>query len=255
MLKLIGMGISDERDISLKGLDELKKCDIVFAENYTNIMKEGTIERLEEISGMKIEILEREDVEGEEKILSEAESKNVALLIPGDPLIATTHSSLLLSAKKRKIKTKVVHSSSILSAAIGESGLHAYKFGKTATLSYWTDSYKPTTPYKIIETNKSNGMHTLLLLDISTEKQPMHASHALELLRKIENELGKGIIKDDTELLVLSRVGYEDQKISFGTLSALMKKGESLGSPPFIFIIPGELHFSERDFIEMPGQK
>ena len=35
-LHLIGIGLSDEKDISVKGLEVVKKCDIVYLENYTS---------------------------------------------------------------------------------------------------------------------------------------------------------------------------------------------------------------------------
>lgn len=35
MLYLVGMGICDEKDVSLRAVETLKKCDIVFAEGYT----------------------------------------------------------------------------------------------------------------------------------------------------------------------------------------------------------------------------
>jgi diphthine synthase len=34
-LTFIGLGLYDEKDISLKGLEEIKKCDKVYAEFYT----------------------------------------------------------------------------------------------------------------------------------------------------------------------------------------------------------------------------
>jgi len=68
-LALIGIGISDEKDISLRGLDTLKACDIVFAESYTNLMAEGTLDRLSKLCGKKITLLSREQVEGEKRFL------------------------------------------------------------------------------------------------------------------------------------------------------------------------------------------
>ncbi len=61
-LSFVGLGIWDETDISLKGLEELRKSEMVFAEQYTSEMKEGTLERLAELIGKGIVVLSREEV-------------------------------------------------------------------------------------------------------------------------------------------------------------------------------------------------
>jgi len=233
-------------DISVRGLEELKNCEIVFAERYTHFGSEKTIENLEKMCGKKITILAREDVEGEEKILSEAKGKRVCLLVGGDPMISTTHISLVLAAKKRGIKTKIIHSSSIFTAAVGESGLQIYKFGKTVTLPFWRENYKPTSTYEVIRENASRGLHTLVFLDIA--EKMMEAKEALELLTKMEKTKKGRIARAGDSAVVLSKIGSEEQKISFGKISELLKR--DLSSPPFILIFPGKLHFLEEEALE-----
>ena len=114
-LVLVGIGISDERGITLAGLGGLKACEKIFAESYTSLLPEGTLGRLEKLVGKKIEVLSREQVEGEKILLDAASSSRVALAVPGDPMIATTHVSLVLAAKKRGIGVEIVHAPSILS--------------------------------------------------------------------------------------------------------------------------------------------
>ena len=80
-LVLVGLGISDENGISLQGLEELKACGRIFAESYTNLLPEGTIERLEKLAGKKIEVLGREEVEKEEGILQSASTYNTVLVV------------------------------------------------------------------------------------------------------------------------------------------------------------------------------
>ena len=63
MLYIIGMGLHDEKDLSLRGVDALKKCSRVYAEFYTSPVKVN-VRNLEKITGKKIEVLERKDVEG-----------------------------------------------------------------------------------------------------------------------------------------------------------------------------------------------
>ena len=50
-LVFIGLGLYDEKDISLRGLEELKEADAVFAEFYTSLMPGFSIQKLEEMIG------------------------------------------------------------------------------------------------------------------------------------------------------------------------------------------------------------
>ena len=70
-------------------------------------------------------------------------------------MVATTHSDIILQAKKQGIKTKIIHSSSIFSA-IAETGLQIYKFGKTTSIPYPEGKYMPTSPYKVVKDNLSS---------------------------------------------------------------------------------------------------
>ena len=134
-LYLISTGIWDEKDISLRGLEVARRCDILFAEFYTTRIG-TTKERLEKLIGKKIKVLSRSDLEeGCDQILEKAKEKEVGILVGGDCLVSTTHSSVLLEAKKRGIPTKVIHSSSIISA-VAETGLHLQKFGQFITVPF-----------------------------------------------------------------------------------------------------------------------
>lgn len=41
MLYIIGLGLGDERDITLRGLEAVKKCDKVYIEAYTSLLSFG----------------------------------------------------------------------------------------------------------------------------------------------------------------------------------------------------------------------
>ena len=248
-LSLVGIGTSDERGISLSGLEGLKACQKIFAECYTNLLPEGTLQRLEALVGKKIEVLGREQVESEKKILDAASSQPAALVVPGDPMIATTHISLVLAAKKRGIEVRIFHAASILSAAIGESGLQAYKFGKTVTLAYWRENYKPMAAYDVIAENLSRGLHTLLLLDIDEKLGPMKPSEAAKILLEMEKEGKKGILLPKTRLVLLQGVGWQSQKTHYVSLGELAQPVSSCQQPA-VLILPGSLHFLEQEFLD-----
>ena len=163
-LYLIGLGLGDEKDISIKGLEIVKKCSSVYLEDYTSKLS-SSISNMEKLYGREIIPASRNLIEknAEDTILKEAKTNDVALLVVGDPFGATTHSDIFLRAKELKIKIKVLHNASILNA-IGITGLELYKFGKTTSIPYPEKSFFPETAYDVIKQNQKQGLHTLCLL-------------------------------------------------------------------------------------------
>ena len=245
-LIFVGLGLNDEKGITLKGLEAAKKADTVFIELYTSLMPELSIEKLEKLIGKKIKIVSRRDLEEESgaEIISAAMNGTTVLLVPGDPLIATTHIDLRIRAEKKGIKTNVIHAPSIISAAIGISGLQVYKFGKTVTIPFPEYGVISETPYNIIMENRQRNLHTLCLLDVKAEKEKyMTIKEALEILMKIEEEKNKGIITGDTLAVGIARVGSENTEVKAGAVNKLLKY--NFGSPPHTLIFPASLHFME----------
>jgi diphthine synthase len=249
-LVFIGLGLYDDADISLKGLQELRQCDVVFAEFYTTILGKFDKKHLETTIDKKIEILSREDTEKGEKIISAALENHVGFLTGGDPMIATTHIDLRLRAIQQGIKTKIIHSSSVATAVPGLLGLQNYKFGRTTTLAFPEKDYFPTSPYTVIRDNKKMGLHTLVLLDIQTEKnQFMTANEGLKLLLKMEKKLRKHLITNDTLACVVARAGAPQPLVVANTIQALEKM--DFGPPLHTIVIPGNLHFMEIEALEL----
>jgi diphthine synthase len=244
MISLVGLGVA--YDITEQGMEELKGCDFAFCEIHTMPVPPEYVKKLEKESGKKIEVIERDNVEGE-FLIEKARMGKVCLLCGGDPLAATTHISLLIDAKNAGIGTQVVHNSSIFSAAAGKSGLQAYRFGKTVTVSFWRKNYEPTSPLLLIEKNLEAGMHTLVLMDLDKELGLMDAKLGLELLGKMEEKEGKKVLPE--KVVVLSGVGYPDERVSYGKVSELMDA--ELGETPFVLIVPAELHEVEKEYLEL----
>jgi len=250
MLNLVGLGLWDEKDVSIKGLEIAKNADMVYIELYTSKWH-GNIKELEKIIGKEIKILNRGNLEEKSsEFLEEVNDKKVVLFVPGDPLIATTHSSLLTDAKKRGIKTEIVHNASIYSA-IAETGLHIYRFGVTITIPFLekTGNQLPLSIYERIGVKKKRDLHTLLLLDVVSEKNKyMTPNEGIQILLKSEENFGKGIFTEDTEIVVFGRAGSERPLILYGKVRDLMNK--DFGDPPFVIILPARLHFSESEYLE-----
>ncbi|HLC71855.1 MAG TPA: diphthine synthase [Candidatus Nanoarchaeia archaeon] len=248
-LYLIGLGLHDEKDISVKGLEIIKKCDIVYAENYTSILQTST-EKLEKFYEKKIILAPREVTEqGAEKIISEAKKKDVAFLIVGDPFSATTHVELYKLAREKGILVKVIHNTSVLTA-IGITGLQLYKFGRTTSIPFIEDHPNLETPYKILQQNQYLDMHTLFLLDLKPEqKRFMAINDALTILESIEKRKKENIITKDLLVVGCARLGSDDFVVKVGKLSKVKKF--NFGKPPHCLIVPGKLHFVEEEMMRM----
>jgi len=229
MLYIIGLGLN-ERGISKEGLLALRKCKKVYLENYT-VDFPYDVEELNLDS--KIIPLERDEVESN-KLIKEAKSRKIALLVYGCPLFATTHMSLILDAQEQKVRTKIIYSASIFDG-IAETGLQLYKFGKIASMPTWRQNYEPDSFLDIVEQNKSIGAHSLILVDIGLNFKKA----LLQLEMALDN---KGIEID--KLIVCSRIGTEDSKIKYGTIRELRERNFEL---PVCFIIPSEMHFLEEE--------
>ncbi len=244
MLYLIGLGLADQNDITLKGLEAVKNCDKVYLECYTSKLS-CSKEDLEKFYGKKVELANREFVENAGQLLNESKSGNVALLVIGDPLCATTHWDILQRAKELKIKTEIVHNASVINV-IGATGLQVYKFGKTTSIPFPKEDYEVETPYNIIKENKSIGAHTLVLLDLDpVNNKFMSVNEAIELLRKIERKRGEKVFLPEDWCVGVARLGAKDQMIVSGTVIEV--SDADFGIPPHALIVPGSLHFLEEE--------
>jgi diphthine synthase len=246
-LVFVGLGLHDEMGISLRGLEEAKTADVAFMELYTSFMPSFSRKRFEEICGKRLNVVSRRELEEEngEVVLRAAENGKVVLLVPGDPLIATTHVALRIEAEKRGIKTRMVHGASIVSAVMGLSGLHNYKFGKSVTIPF-PDETPSETPYDVIAQNRKLGLHTLCLLDIKAEeKRYLSIRESLNLLLKIEEKKKKGIITADSLAVGVARAGSNNPMVKANSVEKLLVY--DFGKPPYSIIFPGKLHFMEAE--------
>ena len=247
-LVFVGLGLHNEKGITLQGLEDTKNANHVFIELYTNILPHFSKKRFEAMANNQVRIVSRRCLEEENGavILKAAEKGKTVFLVPGDPLIATTHVTLRLEAKKRGIKTRVVHGASVISAIIGLSGLHNYKFGKTVTIPF-PDNFSET-PYNVIAQNKKRGLHTLCLLDLKVdEKRFLSINEALRLLLGIEQKRKKGIATLNTVVIGVARAGSNTSTLKADYIKELAKY--DFGNPPQSLIFPGELHFMETEVL------
>ncbi len=244
-LIFIGLGLYDEKDISVKGKEAVERADRVYSEFYTSSLSGCSIEDVERELNTSIDVLNREEVEKEALPIKKAKEGKVAFLTAGDPMAATTHVDLRLRAEKECIKTKIVNSSSIFSAAPSLLGVQHYKFGKTITLPFKDEDKKyPKSPYEGIKMNVENGLHSLVLLDInSKDREYMSVNQGVEALLSLEDRIGGGVITQDTLIAGLARVGSDDPEIKADHPEEL--KEYNFGEGLQCMVVFSDLHFME----------
>ncbi|MQL91015.1 hypothetical protein Taro_023611 [Colocasia esculenta] len=295
MLYIIGLGLGDEKDITLRGLEAVKKCDKVYVEAYTSLLSFGIssdgLSRLEKLYGKSIIVADREMVEERADIfLSEALESDVAflvfdeirhtlvmLLVDLSPHFfvsfnkfqrlvrfkATTHTDLVVRAKKLGVKIQVIHNASVMNA-IGICGLQLYRFGETVSIPFFTETWRPDSFYEKIHRNRQLGLHTLCLLDIQV-KEPslehlcrgkksylpprfMTINTAIEQLLEVEQRRGEEVYTEESKCIGVARLGYDDQKIVAGSMKELLDV--DFGPPLHCLVIVGTTHHVEEEMLE-----
>lgn len=254
MLYLVGLGLGDERDITLRGLDVVKECDEVWLETYTSILGVSR-QKLEALYERPVLEASRETVESEsDEILRNVETKDVAVLVVGDPLCATTHTDLALRAKRRT-KVAFVQNASVM-AAVARCGLQLYRFGTTVSIPY----ERSTSFLDGVRANLERGAHTLCLLDIKTREPDfevlaktgrtvylpprfMSVNEAIQQILDIDGSFG------DFRGVGLARLGQDSERIKAGTLTELLQL--DFGPPLHSLVICAhELHELETEFLQ-----
>ncbi|NHN41072.1 diphthine synthase [Halorubellus sp. JP-L1] len=254
MLTFIGLGLYDERSITVEGRTALRDADRAYVEFYTSRLLGATVDDLERHHDVEIEVLERADVEQHpERVLDAAERDSVAFCTAGDTMIATTHTDLRLRAHDRGIDTRVVHGVTAETAAASLTGLQNYRFGKATTLPFEYAHAGSDVPDSVLDTitdNRARGLHTLVFLDIKVGDDTagaderdgdeyMTADHAASRLAAHH---------PDTVAVVVARAGSPTPLVQADTLQNLADR--DFGDPLHLLVIPGDCHLLEADALE-----
>jgi diphthine synthase len=277
MLFIIGLGLADLEDITLKGLNAIQSSERVYLEAYTSVLGVNK-DDLEKFYNKKIIIADREMVEqNSDDIIRNADTINVSFLVVGDPFGATTHSDLVLRAIEKGISYKIIHNASIMNS-VGCCGLQLYNFGETVSICFWTESWRPKSFFKKININRKIGLHTLCLLDIKVKEKTvenmikqrniyeppryMSVAQACSQIHEIiheeptreedeneENILENNTINDSTICVGLARIGSDTQLIVADSLVNLIEV--DLGAPLHSLIIAGRMHPLEAEFLRL----
>ena len=280
-LFLIGIGLGDEKDMTLRGQNLIAIADKVYLEFYTSIMvsMQGSVISAEGagissivLYGRDVCIANREFVEDAQMLLDEASKQKIALLVVGDPFSATTHCELYVRCIKQKINVEVVNNTSIITA-VGCTGLQLYRFGAIISLCFWTATWKPHSWYSTLRQNLRCMYHTLVLLDINVREQTekslvrgspipereylppryMTASEGARQLLAVSREDPDLALGADTLVVVVSKLGTPHQKITRTRLEKLAnlspRNMDILGETLHSLIIPATLRDYEQEHL------
>ena len=211
-----------------------------------------SFDNLKKLVGKEVRVLRREDVEedAEAVILSQARKGRVGFLVPGDPMVATTHIDLRLRAHKAGIRTRIVHAASVMPAAAGVTGLQSYKFGRTVTVpASWQGEF-PSSIYMNIKHNRISGLHSLVLLEIDRENMKhVTISLALKQLLAQSRQISDDTINPKTLTVGIARLEAPDMIVRAGTVDEIAEI--DFGEPPYVVIFPGSLHFVEAEALQV----
>ncbi|CEG00359.1 Tetrapyrrole methylase, subdomain 1 [Ostreococcus tauri] len=254
MLYLIGLGLGNERDVTLRGLDAIRSCAKVYLEAYTSVLGVDA-SRMEALYEKPVVACDRRFVEqGVDAVLDEAKDTDVAFCVVGDAFAATTHGDLVIRAREKGVAVRAVYNASIMNAVAG-TGLSLYNFGRTVSICFFTPTWRPDSFYDWVRENRKTGAHTLCLLDIRVkeptvkalcrgieEYEPprfMTAATAATQMLEVEETRGEGAYSEDTMCVAVARVGQDDEKIRACTLGEMRRV--DMGAPLHSLVLVGDV--------------
>jgi len=245
MLTFVGLGLYDERSVTLQGRDAIRAADAVFAEWYTSVLTGTTLEAIESTHDVSIQVRDRAGVEEDpEQILAAAERGDAVFLTGGDPMVSTTHVDLRLRAAARDVETRIVHGTTAQTAASSLTGLQNYRFGKATTLPFADTHPTDGVPDSVLDTvaeNRDRDLHTLVYLDIDPEEDRyMRGSTAAKRLSEHFDPEVLGVI--------VARAGSDAPAVLADQLGQLATK--DAGPPLHLLVVPGSLHELEAEALE-----
>ncbi|XP_046545531.1 diphthine methyl ester synthase-like [Haliotis rubra] len=225
MFYLVGLGLGDVKDITVKGLEVVKNAERVYLEAYTSILTVGK-EALEEYYGRKIILADRDMVEQQsDELLDGTDKSDVAFLVVGDPL--ERQPTLTLSCE---LLRRYFFISDMLFPQ------RFYDFDKYIKM-------KEQTIENLMKGNKIFEPPRFMSVSQAAEQ-------LLEIVQRKGEEGGQNLaLSEDTVCVGLARVGCDDQKICVATLKQLTSV--DLGEPLHSLAIPGHMHPLEIDMLNL----
>lgn len=254
MIIFVGLGLSIDQ-LTLSSISTLLKCKKIYIDTYTSTWFPSFEELVEILNEFKIDVIKarREDLEGSKvmKIIEEASIHDVCIAVAGDPMIATTHSAIVIEAAKKDVEVGIIPSSSIFNVAISLSCLQIYRFGKPVTIVRPKNGIIFEYPLHVIKTNLSLNLHTLTLLEVDIEQNYfMTPKEAISILLNVQNKLKEKILDENDKIIVLKAIGSSESEVMIKTIREILEK--NFDYTLYTLIIPAKyLHPVEEECINI----
>lgn len=253
MIKFLGLGLSLDF-VPLGVILRLLMCEKVFLDVYTSSWYPSVDAIIEILKKNGIDVVKagRSDLEGEsmKNVVEEAKHKDICIVTAGDPMIATTHSAILVEALNNNLEVEIFPASSILNVAISLSCLQAYRFGKIVTVVKPKNGIVYEYPLQVIKSNRERNLHTLTLLEIDLEHgYYMTPNEALGILFNIQEIYGYNVLNEDDIIIILKAIGSNSSAILVEKVKDVLNKQYTPSL--YTIIIPAKtLHPVEEECIK-----
>jgi len=241
-LYMVGLGLGPG-DLTREALEILGKVRFIFVERYTSRAPHVDVVIKYRPDAKILSRRELEDEGGRIIIESLRTGYDVALFVIGDPMLATTHDSLVVSVRRLGFPVKIINSVSIVCASLSQAGLSPYKLGPVATITYPRLGVLSNRALRVLRNNLKRGLHTLLLLDVNDNGELMSAEEGVNILRKLNEEYP--VINEDLLIMYLARVGWPNQRIVVSNIKVV----PDLGEPPHSILVPGYMDPVEVEYM------
>lgn len=254
MIRFVGLGLSIDT-ITLGALHRLLSCSKIYLDVYTSLWFPSVKLLAEILRSFGIEVVEasRKELEGASVkiVVEEATSKDICIAVAGDPMIATTHSAIVVEALGKGVGAEVLPATSILNTAVSISCLQSYRFGKMVTVVKPKNGIIYEYPLHIIKMNRGLNLHTLVLLEIDVESgYYMTPREALEILLEIQKRVGDEVITENDKVVILRALGSKSASVSVETAKEII--GKSYEKTLYTLIIPAKtLHPVEEECLRV----
>ncbi len=233
-------------------LELASRADVVYVDVYTTPGASWLADELSRVARGRVVRAGRELLESRAlDVVEEARRGLVLVVAPGDPLVATTHVSLLVEAARRGVEWRFAPGVSGVVAAKVASGLQYYRFGRTFTVP---GPWRGVRAFSVVEyayTNICAGLHSAVLLDLDDEGRQLPPGEAarilLELEREVASEAGVEPFLAGLMALVVSKAGLPGQSVGSGRLADI---GGVEWQPPTTLIIPATVHPTEAEALQ-----
>ena len=248
VLVLAGGGLGPGYETGIVG-DLVSRADKVYVETYTLAGSGWLLSWARRLAGERVVEAPRSLLEeGSRGVIEEARHSLVVVLVPGDPLVATTHRSLIVEAERLGVPWRVVPGVSGVCAAKTRSLLDFYKFGRTVTVP---GPWRGVKAYSVIEyilANACAGLHTLLLLDVEPGgRGQLDPGEAARVILSLARDLGVEGFLAGAPVIVVERAGLPGERASMYRLGEVPVEG---WRTPSSMALPGPLNPVEREALE-----